>query len=155
MAYPGDMKRVAVFVRLGGPVRVACRAYPSPTGAVWHCAHCNAAIISASFGVLSGFWRCPCGADVGLFVDGKQIDMQEMNALAPIPPRVHFVGLFVDGEQIDMQEMNALAPIPPRVHFYPGQEPEQDDLDREMALSRDEEFLRELNITPSLAITED
>jgi hypothetical protein len=65
------------------------------------------------------------------------------------------VGLFVDGEQIDMQEMNALAPIPPRVHFYPGQEPEQDDLDREMALSRDEEFLRELNITPSLAITED
>lgn len=75
------MKEIAVFVQRSG-ILLPCKVYPSATGCSWICANCEKIqIMSATLGVLSGFWRCPCGVDVELIVDGKIIDIQEMNAL--------------------------------------------------------------------------
>lgn len=78
------MKEIAVFVKFGGPLLVPCRGYrgyQAPSGCFWHCAYCELVIIAVNLGVLSGFWRCPCGAEVVLLVDGQEVNMQAMNAL--------------------------------------------------------------------------
>ena len=69
------IQSIAVFVKKSG-ILVACRSHPQPDGAIWICALCDAAIIRASFGVLNGLWRCSCGNDVELLVNGVPVDLE-------------------------------------------------------------------------------
>jgi hypothetical protein len=76
------MKSVAVFIKRNG-VLIPCPVRPTPDGCVWRCVNCHEHVIRASFGVLSGLWRCQCGCEVELLVDGQAIDLEELNALQP------------------------------------------------------------------------
>jgi hypothetical protein len=69
------MNAIAVFVKKSG-VLVPCKAYPEPDGAVWRCAICDLAIVRASFGVLNGMWRCQCGCEVEVVMDGCPVDLE-------------------------------------------------------------------------------
>lgn len=77
------MQSVMVFVKRSG-VLIACRAFPSPDGATWQCGVCGThPLLRASFGVMSGFWRCECGAEVELMVDGKPVAIEEVAQVMP------------------------------------------------------------------------
>jgi hypothetical protein len=75
------MKAIAVFVKKSG-VLVGCRVYPTDDGCLWQCGVCGTMpLLRASFGVMSGYWRCPCGAEVELLIDGQPVELQEINVL--------------------------------------------------------------------------
>ncbi len=79
---------LAVFVKRNG-ILVACRAHPAPDGATWQCPTCGFhPLLRASFGVMSGLWRCQCGAEVELLVDGKPVAIEEVAELIPAPADV-------------------------------------------------------------------
>lgn len=81
------MNQLAVFVKRSG-VLVACRAYPAPDGCVWECSACGLVpLLRASFGVMSGMFRCQCGAEVELFVDGEIVKLEEVG-VKPFPSAV-------------------------------------------------------------------
>jgi len=83
------MTEVNVFVKRNG-VFVACRVFPSPDGCTWQCGACGLhPLLRASFGVMSGLWRCQCGAETALFVDGKPVAIEEVAHLMPAnaPPQ--------------------------------------------------------------------
>jgi hypothetical protein len=73
------MKSVMVFVKRSG-ILVGCRNYPVPDGCFWRCAHCEAIIMRASFGVMNGLYRCTCGSDVELLVDGQAIEIEALDS---------------------------------------------------------------------------
>lgn len=70
---------IAVFVKSNG-ILVPCKVHPAADGAVWVCP-CGTYIIRASHGVLSGMYRCYCGKDVELIVDGQTVDIEELQEL--------------------------------------------------------------------------
>ena len=71
------MKSIMVFVKRGG-ILVACRNYRTPDGCFWRCAHCETILMRASFGIMNGFYRCTCGSDVELLVDGQAIEIEDL-----------------------------------------------------------------------------
>ena len=111
------MSEVAVFIRTESGILAPCPSHRTPDGAVWSCQLCRAVLMRASFGVLSGLYRCRCGSDVELLIDGRSVDIEAMGQ-----------------EGVPMRYEPALAP--------------SKDF-------KDEDFLRELGISPDLATTED
>lgn len=82
------MRQLAVFVKRNG-VLIACRAYPAPDGATWQCGACDFhPLLRASFGVMSGLWRCQCGAEVELMVDGEPVAIEEVAEIMPAPAEI-------------------------------------------------------------------
>lgn len=80
--------QVAIFVKRSG-VLIACKAHQAPDGATWQCGACGFhPLLRASFGVMSGLWRCDCGAEVELFVDGKAVAIEEVAQVIPAPADV-------------------------------------------------------------------
>lgn len=77
------MKQVAVFLRRDAGVLLPCPVCPTPDGACWRCGLCRAIVIRVAFGVMNGLWRCQCGAEVALFVDGEEIDIEGMHSELP------------------------------------------------------------------------
>lgn len=76
---------ISVFVKRNG-ILVACRTFPAPDGATWQCGTCGFhPILRASYGVMSGLWRCECGAEVELLVDGKPVAIEEVAEVLPGP----------------------------------------------------------------------
>lgn len=76
---------LAVFVKRNG-ILVACRPHPAPDGATWQCPTCGFhPLLRASFGVMSGLWRCQCGAEVELLIDGKPVAIEEVATVLPAP----------------------------------------------------------------------
>src|SRR6266436_6241136 len=77
------MTEVSVFVKRNG-ILVACRVFPAPDGCTWQCGVCGLhPLLRATFGVMSGFWRCQCGAETELMVDGKPVPIQEVAHVVP------------------------------------------------------------------------
>lgn len=79
MAYPGSGNYIAVFVKNNG-ILAPCRVSPQPDGAVWVCP-CGVFVIRATYGVLSGMWRCQCGREIEVIVNGVTIDMEELGEM--------------------------------------------------------------------------
>lgn len=81
------MVSILVFVKRGG-VLAGCKPKPEPDGCLWLCPRCNEAVIRVSFGVMNGCLHCACGAEVELIVDGKTVDIEELNVLPGRPPKL-------------------------------------------------------------------
>jgi hypothetical protein len=134
------MDCVAVFVKRAG-ILVPCRAYAEPDGALWRCACCEGALIRASYGILNGLWRCPCGCEVELLVNGLAIDLEAMNGRA-----------FADHDNAHDHASDSARYA---TGYTTSQAPGWNDIERRAAAVTDEDFLRGLKITPSLAIEEE
>jgi hypothetical protein len=82
------MKAIAVFVKKEeSGILVPCRVFPAPDGATWQCGVCGAhPLLRASFGVMSGLWRCGCGAEVELMVDGQPVAIEDVAQLQESAP---------------------------------------------------------------------
>lgn len=52
-----------------------CHPYQEADGWVWRCAWCEEIICRVSFGVMNGNYRCPCGAELEISVDGHLVDL--------------------------------------------------------------------------------
>ena len=74
------MTSVMVFIQHNG-LLLACKVVRTQDGCYWLCANCDTTLMRASFGVLNGLTRCTCGDFVELIVDGKTIDIEELNVL--------------------------------------------------------------------------
>jgi hypothetical protein len=87
------MKAIAVFVKKEeSGILVPCRVFPAPDGATWQCGVCGThPLLRASFGVMSGLWRCSCGAEVELMVDGQPVAIEDVAQVIPAPADVTHV----------------------------------------------------------------
>lgn len=72
------MKAVTVLIKRNGLI-FPCMPHPAPDGATWQCGCCGAhPILRASFGLMSGVWRCVCGGELELIVDGVVVPIEEV-----------------------------------------------------------------------------
>lgn len=59
---------------------------------MWECGNCSEICCRVSFGVMNGFWRCRCGLETEVTVDGKIVDLKQFNTaprewFAPAEPQ--------------------------------------------------------------------
>ena len=121
------MSHVMVMIRTEAGILMPCEASPQPDGAAWACAVCGELCIRVSFGVMQGLWRCRCGVDVQLLVDGRFIDPREIQPLEPVSKMAPI-------RPITQEELESDMPKPKRV--------------RKKRIKSDKDFLSQCGIAP-------
>lgn len=128
------MTSVMVFVKHNG-ILVACQPHRAPDGCFWRCAHCDEILMRASFGVMNGMIRCTCGSDVELVVDGKIVEIGELNVLTDVHEHAIDSLGYVEDHAIDSLGYAAT----PRQPKQSAQQPRGE--------MNDEDFLRKCGIS--------
>lgn len=77
------MTSVIVVSKRNG-VLLPCRPHQQADGFVWFCGACvTSPICRVSFGVMNGLWRCQCGAEIEVCVDGEMVDLAALAVPSP------------------------------------------------------------------------
>lgn len=61
----------------GGGEPIPCMAHLERDGASWKCGICGETCTRLSFGVINGFWRCCCGGELVICVNGEVADLSK------------------------------------------------------------------------------
>lgn len=100
-----------------------CLPHPEADGFSWHCPACSGIVARVSFGIMNGVWRCRCGAEIEMCVDGVPIDLQRLT----IEDKIGIAKAMAHSEEQGSQIVNVI-PFPERI------------------TARDKEFLEACNI---------
>lgn len=54
-----------------------CFPRVEPDGYSWTCPACPTIVARISYGLMNGLWRCECGAEIEVCVDGVRLDLEK------------------------------------------------------------------------------